>query len=236
MGNPDLELQNPDWDPHCRRRRGPTPRRFIARLCITALAAGMLLTMAVCGLLGGTATTTPSLLHQLLRPQPCPAHRQAQPHEAVAATTTPPSHDASSSSRGAVAGVRADVYLQRRNALAEVLKAEGVEAFVAEPGPIFEYYANISRTDWEAFAPSQRPLLMVIQPVEHPSSSGGSGAVVVAAKMALLAPRAQADRVRLEPVPHAAQVAAVCARRRSSRRRRPAADDHGGARDTCRGG
>lgn len=39
----------------------------------------------------------------------------------------------------------------RRDRLAQALVADGVDAFVVEPGYTFKYYANISQPEWEVW-------------------------------------------------------------------------------------
>ncbi|OAL51279.1 peptidase M24 [Pyrenochaeta sp. DS3sAY3a] len=57
-----------------------------------------------------------------------------------------------------------DEYILRRNNLAQALVADGVDAFVVEPGFTFSYYANVTQRDWEPWEPEERPFLMVIRP------------------------------------------------------------------------
>jgi hypothetical protein len=61
-------------------------------------------------------------------------------------------------------------YVLRRNNLAKALVAEGVDAFVAEPGYTFSYYANVTQEQWEPWEPEERPFLMIVRPQK--SSNG----------------------------------------------------------------
>jgi hypothetical protein len=60
-------------------------------------------------------------------------------------------------------------YMLRRNNLAKALVAEGVDAFVVEPGYTFSYYANITQPQWEPWEPEERPFFMIIQPEKVPN-------------------------------------------------------------------
>lgn len=55
-------------------------------------------------------------------------------------------------------------YVLRRNNLANALVAEGVDAFVVEPGFTSTYYANLTQPDWEPWEPEERPFVMIIRP------------------------------------------------------------------------
>ncbi|KAE8154882.1 Creatinase/aminopeptidase [Aspergillus avenaceus] len=83
---------------------------------------------------------------------------------------------------------------QRRDRLAEALVADGVDAFVVEPGYTFKYYANISQPEWEVWEPEERPFLMVVQPYRHASGK-------ITAKTSFLCPAFEAERARLLGMP-----------------------------------
>ncbi|KAI1463362.1 Creatinase/aminopeptidase [Daldinia caldariorum] len=85
-------------------------------------------------------------------------------------------------------------FLERRDRLARALAVSDVDAFVLEPGYTFQYYGNISQSDWEPWEPEERPFLMVILPVT--SESGA-----VSAKTAFLAPHFEEGRVRMLGIP-----------------------------------
>lgn len=85
-------------------------------------------------------------------------------------------------------------YIERRDRLAQALFHEGVDAFVVEPGYTFQYYANVSQTDWEPWEPEERPFLMVVSPLH-----GSDGQI--AAQTRFLAPAFEAERVRLLGMP-----------------------------------
>ncbi|OJJ98460.1 hypothetical protein ASPACDRAFT_44970 [Aspergillus aculeatus ATCC 16872] len=84
----------------------------------------------------------------------------------------------------------------RRDRLAQALVADGVDAFVVEPGYTFKYYANISQPEWEVWEPEERPFLLVVQPEHLPSGK-------VKAKSSFLCPSFEAERARLLGMPFA---------------------------------
>jgi len=59
--------------------------------------------------------------------------------------------------------ISAQEFLARQDELAQVLKREKVDAFIAEPGGTTQYYANFSKLQWEL---SERPFLLVATPKE----------------------------------------------------------------------
>lgn len=59
--------------------------------------------------------------------------------------------------------ISAQEFLARQDKLAQVLKREKVDAFIAEPGGTTQYYANFSKSQWEL---SERPFLLVVTPKE----------------------------------------------------------------------
>lgn len=86
-------------------------------------------------------------------------------------------------------------YTSRRDRLAEALYRSHVDAFVLEPGYSFQYYANLSQTDWEPWEPEERPFLMVVQP-EVDRITG-----LVRARTSFLAPHFEEARVRMLGMP-----------------------------------
>ncbi|KAI0205310.1 peptidase M24, structural domain-containing protein [Astrocystis sublimbata] len=90
--------------------------------------------------------------------------------------------------------IRAHEFLERRDRLARALVASDADAFVLEPGYAFQYYGNVSQTDWEPWEPEERPFLMLILPTT--SHSG-----VVSARTAFLAPHFEEGRVRMLGIP-----------------------------------
>lgn len=83
----------------------------------------------------------------------------------------------------------------RRNNLAIALAADGVDAFIVEPGYTFQYYANISQKDWEVWEPEERPFLMVVQPSQN-AETGDTEAHVK-----FLAPSFEVERAKLLGMP-----------------------------------
>jgi Xaa-Pro aminopeptidase len=73
--------------------------------------------------------------------------------------------------------------------------ADGVDAFIVEPGYTFQYYANISQQDWEPWEPEERPFLMVVEPYRN-SSTGD-----IQAMTTFLVPSFEVERVRLLNMP-----------------------------------
>jgi Xaa-Pro aminopeptidase len=86
-------------------------------------------------------------------------------------------------------------FVQRRNNLAVALEAEGIDAFIIEPGYTFQYYGNISQRDWEVWEPEERPFLMIIRPRQDESSEK------VVAVTTFLAPHFEEGRVRMLGMP-----------------------------------
>ena len=85
-------------------------------------------------------------------------------------------------------------FVLRRNNLAKALKAEGIDAFVAEPGFTFSYYANITQSQWEPWEPEERPFLMIIRPE---TSSNGD----IVANTSFLVPHFEETRAQLLDMP-----------------------------------
>lgn len=87
-------------------------------------------------------------------------------------------------------------FIQRRNNLAKALITDEIDAFIVEPGYTFQYYANISRKDWEVWEPEERPFLMIVQPVISEESRAA-----VKTRTVFLAPIFEVERVRLLGMP-----------------------------------
>jgi Xaa-Pro aminopeptidase len=86
-------------------------------------------------------------------------------------------------------------FIARRNTLGKALYAEGLDAFVLEPGYTSQYYGNISQKDWEPWEPEERPFLMVIKPILNDVNGKMEG------KMSFLAPSFEVGRVRMLGIP-----------------------------------
>ncbi|KAJ4390186.1 hypothetical protein N0V93_007660 [Gnomoniopsis smithogilvyi] len=91
--------------------------------------------------------------------------------------------------------IESDEFIERRDRLARALSASNVDAFVLEPGYTFQYYGNISQTDWEPWEPEERPFLMVVMP--ETSVTTGE----IKAKTAYLSPHFEEGRVRMLGIP-----------------------------------
>ncbi|KAF7595231.1 hypothetical protein BBP40_006977 [Aspergillus hancockii] len=82
----------------------------------------------------------------------------------------------------------------RRDRLAQALVADGVDAFIVEPGYTFKYYGNVSQPEWEVWEPEERPFLMIVQPYLHSTGK-------ITAKTSFLCPSFEAERARLLNMP-----------------------------------
>mgnify|MGYP003637074574 CR=1 FL=1 len=91
-------------------------------------------------------------------------------------------------------------YVERRDNLAAALVADGVDAFLVEPGYTFQYYANISQKDWEVWEPEERPFLMIVQPLKNESTGE------IKAVTRFLAPSFEIERARLLGMPFVDQL------------------------------
>ncbi|KAF2093222.1 Creatinase/aminopeptidase [Rhizodiscina lignyota] len=90
--------------------------------------------------------------------------------------------------------ITSDEFIERRDRLAAALHASGADAFVLEPGYTFQYYGNISQTDWEPWEPEERPFLMIVEPFQKSSRE-------IIAKTSFLAPHFEEGRVRMLGIP-----------------------------------
>ena len=96
-----------------------------------------------------------------------------------------------------VSPIAASQFQQRQNKLAQTLYELGAAAYIAEPGPNAQYYANISLSDWWL---SERPFLVVITPeVAHASMAADKPEVE--AKVTIITPRFEAARASLLHIP-----------------------------------
>jgi Xaa-Pro aminopeptidase len=86
-------------------------------------------------------------------------------------------------------------FIGRRDKLAKMIHSSGVDAFILEPGYTFQYYGNISQTDWEPWEPEERPFLMIVQP----DFNDNTGEIV--AKTSFLSPHFEEGRVRMLGIP-----------------------------------
>lgn len=93
-------------------------------------------------------------------------------------------------------------FIERRDNLAKALDADGIDAFVVEPGYTFSYYGNVTQPQWEVWEPEERPFLMVVRP-----SVSKKGDVV--ANTTFLAPSFEAERARLLKMPFAEEISIV---------------------------
>jgi Xaa-Pro aminopeptidase len=91
--------------------------------------------------------------------------------------------------------ITAEEFILRRDQLAKALHRSGVDAFVLEPGYTFQYYGNISQTDWEPWEPEERPFLMIVQPDVNDMTGN------ITAKTSFLSPHFEEGRVRMLGIP-----------------------------------
>ncbi|PNS21793.1 hypothetical protein CAC42_391 [Sphaceloma murrayae] len=84
-------------------------------------------------------------------------------------------------------------FLHRRDRLAAALYQSGIDAFVVEPGYTFQYYANVSQSDWEPWEPEERPFVMVVRPLM--TNEG------LHARTMFLAPSFEVGRARMLGIP-----------------------------------
>jgi Xaa-Pro aminopeptidase len=89
--------------------------------------------------------------------------------------------------------IKAEEFIRRRDRLAVALHESEVDAFALEPGYTFQYYGNISQTDWEPWEPEERPFLMIVRPEIHDG--------VVKARTTFLSPHFEEGRVRMLGIP-----------------------------------
>lgn len=66
-------------------------------------------------------------------------------------------HDTGFGFLGTAVPIVLEDFEERRNRLARALVADGVDAFVVEPGYTFKYFANISQPEWEVWEVSFSP-------------------------------------------------------------------------------
>jgi hypothetical protein len=63
-----------------------------------------------------------------------------------------------------VEGIPVTEFVERRDMLANALVKENVDAFVAEPGYAFLYYANVSQPQWEVWEVGYYQTLLLAEP------------------------------------------------------------------------
>lgn len=93
--------------------------------------------------------------------------------------------------------IAASQFRQRQLKLAQTLYDLGAAAYIAEPGPNAQYYANISLSDWSL---SERPFLVVITP-EVVHAPMASDKPEVEPKVTVITPRFEAARASLLHIP-----------------------------------
>lgn len=93
-------------------------------------------------------------------------------------------------------------YILRRDNVANALIAEGLDAFVVEPGFAFSYFANVTQQQWEPWEPEERPFLMIIRPQRLQNGQ-------VIANTSFLVPHFEEMRARLLGMPFEEEIHAI---------------------------
>jgi len=176
----------------------PFPRpKNSASLILYRVLTGLVLLLMIWTLLIGLSSTLHTHISQLQPPEK-PAFDIIEPATARYATFERCSIDTFLSTGfpwlELASPIPPDEFIQRRNNLAIALAADGVDAFIVEPGYTFKYYANVSQKDWEVWEPEERPFLMIIRPE---NSTKGD----IVAKTTFLAPHFEEGRVRMLGMP-----------------------------------
>ncbi|OCK76939.1 metallopeptidase family M24 [Lepidopterella palustris CBS 459.81] len=99
--------------------------------------------------------------------------------------------------------VTSQEFILRRDNLAKALLTSRVDAFILEPGYTFQYYGNISQSDWEPWEPEERPFLMIVEPM-HNTTTGE-----IKAKTSFLSPKFEEGRVRMLGIPSEEELSIV---------------------------
>ncbi|KAG8882026.1 hypothetical protein FRB97_008800 [Tulasnella sp. 331] len=86
-------------------------------------------------------------------------------------------------------------FQDRQARLSEALSSNALSAYIAEPGPSAQYFANISSNAWHT---SERPLLLVILP---PSASNHQAREHSSPKILLLTPKFETTRAKQLIIP-----------------------------------
>jgi Xaa-Pro aminopeptidase len=85
-------------------------------------------------------------------------------------------------------------YESRRNRLAQALHADGLDAFMVEPGYTLQYYADVNQPRWEVWEPEERPFVMVVRPWQTYYGD-------IVADTSFLVPSFEAERAKLLGMP-----------------------------------
>ncbi|KAG8984572.1 hypothetical protein FRB93_006417 [Tulasnella sp. JGI-2019a] len=84
----------------------------------------------------------------------------------------------------------------RQTKLSEALSSNHLSAFISEPGPSAQYFANISSSSWYK---SERPLLLVV--LSQPTETDRESDPLSPPKMLLLTPKFEASRAKQLAIP-----------------------------------
>ncbi|KAF4123068.1 Xaa-Pro aminopeptidase [Geosmithia morbida] len=182
-------------DKATRQRRDQSSRRSRVKWCLTAAVALLLMTSLLSSYPRHSSSSHRHHEEKHQQPEEAPPHPSAAQVQQCAIDNL----RSDLSFLDGATPIEASEFLERRDRLARALAADGIDAFVLEPGYTFQYYGNISQVDWEPWEPEERPFLMVIMPE---IGDGGDGAVdAVRAKTAYLSPSFEAGRVRMLGIP-----------------------------------
>jgi hypothetical protein len=88
-------------------------------------------------------------------------------------------------------------YHARQSALASALHSLRAAAYIAEPGPNAEYFANLSLSQWGL---SERPFLLIISPLESSTSAQ------IVPQVTIITPLFESSRAKLLAIPTAGNV------------------------------
>jgi Xaa-Pro aminopeptidase len=91
----------------------------------------------------------------------------------------------------------------RQQALAKHLHALGAVAYIAEPGPNAQYFANLSLSQWWL---SERPFLLMITPLVQELQGEGETQSVITPRVSIITPQFESSRARLLQVPASGNV------------------------------
>lgn len=92
-------------------------------------------------------------------------------------------------------------FQDRQARLSAVLSSSGLSAYIAEPGPSAQYFANISSNAWHT---SERPLLLVIQPpAPRLSEASRQSTAPSSPRILLLTPKFETSRAKQLVIPSA---------------------------------
>jgi Xaa-Pro aminopeptidase len=99
---------------------------------------------------------------------------------------------------GSLEPIQPSEYHTRQSALASVLHSLRAAAYIAEPGPNAEYFANLSLSQWDL---SDRPFLLMISPLESITSPAQ-----IVPQITIITPLFESSLAQLLAIPTAGNV------------------------------